>query len=65
MDDRNLLHYTEQLDPPEEKFIGECPNCGTPLNWDDEVYINDTDNSVIGCQYCMTRREAGDVFQED
>ena len=53
------------LEPPEPKLWARCPNCGTPLNWDDEVYINDTDNSVIGCQYCMTRREAGDVFQED
>lgn len=53
------------LEPPEYEPLARCPNCGTPLNWDDEVYINDTDNSVIGCQYCMTRREAGDVFQED
>ena len=45
------------LEPPDEVVW--------PLNWDDEVYINDTDNSVIGCQYCMTRRGAGDVFQED
>lgn len=51
------------LEPPDEVVWARCPNCGTPLNWDDEVYINDTDNSVIGCQYCMTSREAGDVFQ--
>lgn len=54
------------IEPPEDgTFVGECPNCSTPLNWDDEVYLSDTDNSVIGCQYCMTRRDAGDVFQED
>jgi len=61
----HLLSYTEQLDPPEADFVGECPKCGTPLNWDDEVYIDDTNREVIGCQYCMSRRDAGDIFQED
>ena len=61
----NLLHYTEQLDPPDGDFVGTCPNCGTPLDWDDEVYTNDTDGSIAGCQYCMTRKDAGDVFWEE
>lgn len=53
------------LEPPEPKLWARCPNCGTPLNWDDSVYTVDTDNSVIGCQYCMTQRLAEEAFDEE
>lgn len=52
------------LEPPDEVVWARCPNCGTPLNWDDEVYTNDTDGSIAGCQYCMTRKDACEVFDE-
>ena len=61
MDDRALLHYTEQLDPPETDFVGTCPICGTPLNEDEEVYLS-ADNEVIGCEFCVTTRPAGEVW---
>ena len=58
-----MYYNPNAVEPPEDdSFVGECPSCGTPLNWDDEVYTNDTDGSVIGCQYCMSRRDAGDVY---
>ena len=60
-----MIHFynPEAVDPPEDDFfVGECPACGTPLTVDDEVYTNDTDGSVVGCQYCLSRRDAGDVY---
>lgn len=53
------------IDPPEEEFFATCPNCGSPLNWNDEVFLLDADDSVIGCQYCMKSREAGYAFEEE
>ena len=59
------IYNPEAIEPPEPVWAGECPKCGTPLNYDDEVIINDTSNEVIGCQFCTSRRNAGDVFEED
>lgn len=53
------------VEPPEdEEYLGECPCCGTELSWSDEVYTSDTDGSIVGCQYCMSRKDAGDVFDD-
>lgn len=60
------IYNPEAVDPPEDPpFVGKCPSCGTPLNWDDEVVVLDVDGSVIGCQYCTTRRDAGEVFNKE
>lgn len=57
--------FADAFEPPEPEWQGECPRCGTPLNWDDTVYMDDLNNTIIGCQYCVTRKEAGDVFKEE
>lgn len=49
------------LEPPDEVVWARCPICGTPLNEDEEVYLS-ADNEVIGCEFCITTRPAGEVW---
>ena len=58
------IYNPDAIDPPEGDFVGECPSCGTPLNYDDETIIRDLDGAIIGCQYCTSRREAGEAFEK-
>jgi len=60
------IYNAEAVEPPEEcGCTYECPCCGTPLNWDEEVIVRDLDGAVIGCWYCTTRRDAGEIFEEE
>ncbi len=47
--------------PDEEPCPYECPICGTPLNEDEEVYLA-ANNEVVGCEFCITTRPAGEVW---
>lgn len=58
------IYNPNAIEPPDEEWLGVCPNCGTPLNYDDDVYLADIDNSVIGCQYCITKRSAEFIFDD-
>lgn len=63
MDDRNLLHYTEQLDPPAENTY-ECPECGAEISPGTYLYFNDN-GDCVGCEECIHTTFAEDYFEEE
>lgn len=54
--------FYDAVEPPDEEPLPfECPICGTPLNTDEEVYIDAT-GQVVGCEFCLTRQPAGETW---
>lgn len=41
-------------------MIGNCPNCGEELNYDDRVFLNGN-GVAVGCEFCIDVRDAEDV----
>ena len=57
----NLFEPQQPLDPPEyPEELYFCPVCDRELDYSEEVYT--TDGEVIGCEYCVDRKDAGEVL---
>lgn len=48
--------------PPPEKYTTVCPVCGTE---NVDVFYEDMNGDIVGCDECITKLDAWDYVQEE
>ena len=46
--------------PPKERPLPKCPNCGEELAVDEMLYVVKGTDAVLGCAFCVVQYEAID-----
>ena len=54
---------SDRVEPPFEETY-ECPCCGAEIAPGTTLYINEN-GDVVGCEECVTTKDAEDYFMED
>lgn len=47
-----------------DEDIFKCPCCGIELGYTEDLFI-DKSGDVVGCEYCIKRKEAGEILSEN
>lgn len=53
------------INPPDEKSLPCCPECGEELGPWDKVYVDDKSGVYLGCTNCIEDMYADDYFAGD